>query len=121
MTYRQRCTILFLVDTSIILMAVLCSWFLIFEHINEFIFPIFLSSIAILVSYHVFAVKWKLYKKVWEYASIGELVIILKIVTFSVFIAMLVHQVTLQEIYVRFLCIICLFLISFIGGSRFFW
>src|SRR5699024_6054375 len=55
------------------------------------------------------------------YASIGELVIILKIVTFSVFIAMLVHQVTLQEIYVRFLCIICLFLISFIGGSRFFW
>lgn len=41
------------------------------------------SSVALLLGYHLFAFVYNLYKKAWEYASIGELVGIVKAVTLS--------------------------------------
>src|SRR5699024_1935161 len=101
MTYRQRITLLFLVDTCIVFTAVLISWLLIFPYMNIFTFPIIISSVAILFSYHLFAVTFKLYKKVWEYASIGELLIILKIISYSIMITVVAQLAMIQTVYFR--------------------
>src|SRR5699024_9073543 len=52
---------------------------------------------------------------------VGELLIILKIALYSIFVGLVVQQVIFQEIYFRFLAVIMLLHILFIGGSRFIW
>ncbi len=76
---------------------------------------------TLLISHHFLSLFYKLYKKAWEYASIGELLIILKTVTFSIAIVALLQQVAFQEIHLRLLTIIWLLQMGMIGGSRFSW
>ena len=54
------------------------------QHVDVFISPIIIMAIVILFSHHVFSLRLNLYKKAWEYASIGELIIIFKVVTYSI-------------------------------------
>ena len=74
-----------------------------------------------LLGHHFFASIYKLYKKAWEYASIGELLIIFKAVTFSIMTAALVQQIILQDVYFRILAVTWMLHILLIGGSRFCW
>ena len=79
------------------------------------------SSLALILSHHIFSFRYKLYKKAWEYASIGELFIIFKVVTFSILIAALVQQILIGEIFFRLLAVTWSLHLLFIGGSRFCW
>lgn len=79
------------------------------------------SSLALLISHHVFAFIYRLYHKVWEYASIGEVMTIFKSVTLSVATAAVVQLVVNGNIYVRVLFITWLLHICLIGGSRLSW
>ena len=62
-----------------------------------------------------------MYKKAWEYASIGELLIIFKAITLSVVTTALVQKVVVHEVYFRLLAITWMIHILLIGGSRFIW
>lgn len=121
MTYRQRLSFFILIDSCIVLMAIFFSQFLVGATIYVVTFSIILTSITILLSHHLFSFRFNLYKKVWEYASVGELVIILKTVTLSILMAAVVQQLVLEEISFRLLIATWILHLLLIGGSRFCW
>ncbi|ETI67572.1 polysaccharide biosynthesis protein [Neobacillus vireti] len=121
MTYRQRLSLLILIDSCIVLTAIFFSRFLVNATFNVITFSIVLSSLVILLSHHFFSFLFHLYKKAWEYASVGEVISILKAVTFSILVAAFVQQLVIYEIQFRLLAVTWLLNMSLIGGSRFGW
>lgn len=121
MTYQQRISLFLLIDTIIVLTAIFIGCFLVYESFNVINYPIVLSCAAILISHYFFSFHFHLYKKSWEYASIGELVIILKTVTASIIISAIVQGMIIGEIFYRLLVVTCLLHMILIGGSRFCW
>ncbi|PFP29488.1 hypothetical protein COJ96_10075 [Bacillus sp. AFS073361] len=121
MTYRQRLSLFIFIDSCIVLTAIFFSRFLVNGTFAVVTFPIVLSSVVILLSHYFLSFKVHLYKKAWEYASIGELLSILKVITISILIAAIVQQFIIQEIQYRLLTVTWLLNMSFIGGSRFCW
>ncbi|MGE7602892.1 polysaccharide biosynthesis protein [Peribacillus sp. NPDC097675] len=121
MTYRQRLSLFILIDSCIVISAIFLGRFLVNASIYVFTIPIVLSSITLLLSHHLFAISFHLYKKAWEYASIGELVIIFRTVSASIFLTGLLQALLFQEVFYRLLAVTWLLHILLIGGSRFFW
>ncbi|MEH7249112.1 nucleoside-diphosphate sugar epimerase/dehydratase [Neobacillus niacini] len=121
MTYRQRISLFIFIDSCIVLTAIFFSQFLVGGTFNVITFPIVISSIVILLSHYFLSFLYKLYKKAWEFASVGELLVIFKVVTFSIIIAAIVQQLVVQEIYFRLLTVTWLLNLFFIGCSRLSW
>ena len=121
MTYRQRLSFFILIDSCIVLTAIYFSQFLVGATLHVITSSIVLSSAVILVSHHLFSFRFNLYKKVWEYASIGELVVILQTVTFSILMAVVFQQLILKEISFRLLMATWILHLLLLGGSRFCW
>jgi FlaA1/EpsC-like NDP-sugar epimerase len=80
-----------------------------------------ITSATLLASYHIFASIYKLYHRAWQYASVGELVAIVKVVTISTMITMLMQKSAFGNTYVRALMITWMIHLLLIGGSRFSW
>ncbi|WP_433957063.1 polysaccharide biosynthesis protein [Cytobacillus horneckiae] len=78
------------------------------------------TAAILLLCHYVFFSCFKLYKKVWTYASVNELLIILKATTLSMVITSFMLQYIKPGFYIRELIITWIFYITFIGGSRFF-
>ena len=121
MTYRQRLSLFTFVDTCIVLTVIFLSGILVNANFDVITLPIVASSLAIVISHHIFSFRYKLYKKAWEYASIGELLIIFKVVTLSILLAALVQQILMGEIFYRLLFVTWSLHLLCIGGSRFCW
>lgn len=121
MSYKRRLIYLILVDSLIVLTAIYFSNFILLPKKNIISMPLLISSITLLIGHHTFAYIYKLYKRAWEYASIGELIAIFKAVTFSILITALVQMINIQDIYFRTLAITWMIHILLIGGSRFSW
>jgi FlaA1/EpsC-like NDP-sugar epimerase len=121
MTYKQRISFFIFVDSCFVILAVYFSSFLVNATVNVITLPIIITSISILLSHHLFSFNFKLYKKAWEYASIGELLIIFKVVTCSITVSGIFQQLILSDIFFRLLGVTWLLHILLIGGSRFFW
>ncbi|WP_040203809.1 polysaccharide biosynthesis protein [Neobacillus jeddahensis] len=119
MTYRQRLSVFFLIDSFIVLTAIFISRFLVNATIYVISIPIIVTALTILVSHHLFSIYWKLYKKVWVYASTGELIIIFKIVSSSIIMASIFQKIFLDEIYFRLLVVTWFLHMFLLGGSRF--
>ncbi|WP_078545738.1 polysaccharide biosynthesis protein [Litchfieldia alkalitelluris] len=121
MTYRQRLSFLLFIDSFIILTAIFFSRFLVSADIHVITLSMVVSAASLFISHHFFSFFYKLYKKAWEYASIGELFIIFKAITFSVITTAIVQQIVLQHIHVRLLAITWMIHMLLIGGSRLVW
>ena len=121
MTYSQRLSLFIFIDSCIVLTAIFISRFLVDATIYVITFPIVISSLTILLGHHFFSFTFNLYKKSWEYASIGELLIILKVVSYSIFSAMIIQQIVMQKSYFRLFAVVWLLHMLLIGGSRFMW
>lgn len=121
MNYKQRLAFLIGVDSLIVLSAIFISRYLVSVPLDLFSTPLIITSIALLMSHHLFALAYKLYKRAWEYASVGELIAITKAVTLSIAAASVVQLIFLQEVYIRLLIVTWMLHVLFIGGSRFCW
>lgn len=121
MTYSQRISLFIIIDSIIVLTCIFFSRFLVDASFNVITLSTIVSSITLLLTHHVFAYKYKLYKKAWEYASVKELVIICKAITVSIISAAIVQQLITGETYFRLLAVTWMLHILLIGGSRFFW
>ncbi|WP_424767271.1 polysaccharide biosynthesis protein [Paenibacillus sp. sgz302251] len=121
MTFRQRLSLLILIDSFIVLTAIFFSRFLLDASLDVFTIPIVISSITLLVSHHFFSFYYKLYKKAWEYASVGELLIISKAVSLSIMSAGVIQQIFVQDVYFRLLAVTWMIHMLLIGGSRLCW
>ncbi|RDW20399.1 polysaccharide biosynthesis protein [Oceanobacillus chungangensis] len=121
MTYRQRISLFIIVDSCIVLSAIFISMYLASINLQIGSHPSLVAMLTILFCHHLFSTKYKLYKKVWEYASIQELLIILKVVSFSVISAMVIQLLLFQEVQFKLFIVTWLLHMCFIGGSRFIW
>ncbi|MFZ3588956.1 polysaccharide biosynthesis protein [Bacillus sp. DJP31] len=122
MTYRKRLAFLIAVDSIIVLAAIYISYFLLHPNFTRFsITALAITSVTLLVSHHVFASVYHLYKKAWEYASIPELIAIGKSVTLSIMMAGIVQLLVFQDLHSRRLVIAWMIHMILIGGSRFIW
>jgi FlaA1/EpsC-like NDP-sugar epimerase len=121
MTYKQRMSLFLLIDSCIVVTAVYFSLFLVSADLHVITSSVSLSAMALIVSHHFFALRLNLYKKVWEYASVGELIIIFNVVTCSIIITGIFQQFILKETQFRLLLVTWLLHMLLIGGSRFCW
>ncbi|KQL42440.1 hypothetical protein AN960_00300 [Bacillus sp. FJAT-25509] len=122
MSYQKRISLLAFLDSIIVLTSVYLSYWFLYPNIFDDIPPfLIIGSVTILICHHIFAFYYKLYKKSWEYASVGELFHIFKAVSFSIAITAIVQLVFTNGIYIRVLMITWMLHILLIGGSRFVW
>lgn len=81
-----------------------------------------LSSLILLISHHVFAQIFDLYHRAWEYASVSELILIVKAVTGSIVATGIIVSIfTLQPPFLRLYFITWMMHLLLIGGSRLSW
>ncbi|AEH52401.1 polysaccharide biosynthesis protein [Heyndrickxia coagulans] len=122
MSLKKQLPILMLLDSAIVLCAVFAGYFILNPYMNVYTQPmLWVSSLTLLISYHFFAFRYRLYQKAWEYASIGELTAIIKAVTFAAVITAVVQFIAVHNIYLRVLAITWMIHILLIGSSRFSW
>ncbi|WP_379137785.1 polysaccharide biosynthesis protein [Paenibacillus sp. sgz500958] len=121
MIKKRRLPILMIMDSLIVLTAIFFSSFLVNASLHVFTVPVVAGSITLLLSHHVFAVVYHIYKKAWEYASVNEMMLIAKIVTYSIITVSIVQYVISGQIPFRLLMTTWMLHILLIGGSRFCW
>ncbi|MCA0987032.1 polysaccharide biosynthesis protein [Alkalihalobacillus algicola] len=110
-----------LLDSVIVFTSVYISTISLFPVSEVFTIPLLVISITLILSHHIFAHYYKMYKRAWEYASIGELIIILKAVSLSVIVAALCQYVFMQDIFFRVLASTWMIQLFLISGTRFSW
>lgn len=120
LTYPKRLALLVVVDTLIVAFSIFASAYLTYNQLVDWK-SIVATSIILLLSHHILALYFGLYRKAWEYASIGELVTIFNVVGLSIGVAAIGQLVVLDQIMVRALLATFMLHILFIGGSRFAW
>ncbi|MEM4997266.1 nucleoside-diphosphate sugar epimerase/dehydratase [Priestia sp. SB1] len=122
MVYSKRVSLLMGMDSLIVLFSIFSGYYILNPYVNTYSLEmITISSLTLLISHHVFAFIYRLYHKAWEYASVGELVTIVKAITLSLGTAALVQLLVSGHVYVRVLFITWLLHMCLIGGSRFSW
>lgn len=121
MTYKQRLSVFILLDSCIVFTAIYVSMFLVNASIYVLTIPVLINSFIILGCHLFFSIMLHLYKKAWEYASVGELIIIFKVVTYSIISSIILQEIIFQSIQFRMLVVTWLLNLLFIGGSRFVW
>ncbi|WP_117168482.1 polysaccharide biosynthesis protein [Paraliobacillus sediminis] len=123
MSYRKRMTFLIILDSIIVATAIFVASWLVYPSSDVWSMDtIIISSISLLFFHHLYAMLYKLYHKVWSYASVGELISIVKAITLSIVSTAIIQLLTNDfTIYRRAFVITWMLHIIFIGGSRFFW
>ncbi|WHY00424.1 nucleoside-diphosphate sugar epimerase/dehydratase [Neobacillus sp. DY30] len=122
MTYKKRLTTLALLDSIIVLTAIYISyWTIDPTKITFDVQMVTVTAITLLVCHHLFASFYHLYNKAWQYASVGELIAIVKAVTFSILVTSAMQLMVFNHTYVRALMITWMLHVILIGGSRFSW
>jgi FlaA1/EpsC-like NDP-sugar epimerase len=121
-TYKTRLVTLGLLDSLLVLSALYLSYYQLHPSIIIDSYElIIISGFTLVVSHHIFASYYRLYNKAWEYASVGELLAIVKAVTFAVLITAFVQYIVHLEIYFRAILTTWMLYVLAIGGSRFVW
>lgn len=120
---RQRLFILTAIDSLIVSLSIFLGYFIL-KPFYEF-YPIkflILSSAILLISHFGTAYFFGLYHRAWEYASISELMIIVRSITTSILItATIVSLILWTHLFIRLYFITWMLHLIFIGGSRMFW
>ncbi len=121
MGYKQRLGLLVSVDSLIVVFSIYFGYWLLVSTTNMFPTAIIVSSIALFIAHHVFAHLFKLYKRVWQYASIQELLAIFAAVSLSVAAVGVIQLIGYQTVFARTLLVTWMLHILLIGASRFSW
>ncbi|MBH5317310.1 polysaccharide biosynthesis protein [Paenibacillus sp. GSMTC-2017] len=120
MTYRSRRSLLLLLDSLIVILALyISSWLLDFAQTSSNTF--YIQAGALLLFHHCFFLYFKLYKKAWEYASVGELVIIVKAIGLTFLSTGLVQLLVMGDLQLKLLSVTWMIHVLLIGGSRLVW
>lgn len=111
-----------MIDSLIVLTSIYLGYWLVNPSEDLLSAPaLFISSITLLISHHIFAGLYRLYNKAWEYAGIDEMITIFKAVTLSILLTGIIQKVFVDMIYLRALVVTWLLHMTLIGGSRFVW
>ena len=119
MSIQKRYIFYILLDSFIVITTIFLSNFILLPRNPIITLPLLISAVTLIITHHILSYIFKLYKSSLEYASIREMIIILKTVTFSILVLSFVQFYFLQDIYLRTLTITWMSHILLIGGSRF--
>ncbi|WP_432717510.1 nucleoside-diphosphate sugar epimerase/dehydratase [Staphylococcus equorum] len=120
---RLRFFILICIDSFIVTFSVFLGYSILEPYFSVYsIDLLLLSSIVLLISHHVFAYVFNLYHRAWEYASVSELMSVVKAVTSSIIVTIIiVRLITGENPFLRLYFITWMMHLLLIGGSRLFW
>lgn len=120
---RLRFLILIIVDSLIVTFSVFLGYLILEPFFHAYsIDLLLLSSIILLISHHIFAYIFNLYHRAWEYASVSELMSIVKAVTSSIVSTLILVSLIVKESpFLRLYFITWMMHLLLIGGSRLFW
>ncbi|MBA4538044.1 polysaccharide biosynthesis protein [Bacillus aquiflavi] len=122
MTYRARMFSLVCIDSAIVLVSIFMSHFILNPLSSYDVTDmIIVTSLTLLITHHVFSYVFGLYRRVWRYASMEELVGLFSVVTSSVIITAIVQKIFFNNIYARGLTLTYMLHILLLGGVRFWW
>lgn len=123
MFVRRRVLMFALLDTLIVVISIFLSKILVYPGLEseEVFFNMVISAGVLGFSHHFFAWFYRLYTRAWEYASVGELIVIFKAVSLSILMTILTQYFFFDGIYIRMLMVTWMLHILLIGGSRFLW
>ncbi|SDB81114.1 NDP-sugar epimerase, includes UDP-GlcNAc-inverting 4,6-dehydratase FlaA1 and capsular polysaccharide biosynthesis protein EpsC [Pelagirhabdus alkalitolerans] len=123
MNYRNRMVSLVLLDSVIVMAAIVVASWVVYPVMGVWSnTTVLVSAIALLIFHHLYAVGFKLYHKVWSYASVNELKAIVYSVTLAVVSTGLIQFIINDfSVYRRALVVTWLLHVTFLGGSRFAW
>ena len=120
---RLRLIMLIILDSVIVTFSVFLGYIILEPYFESYnIDLLILASIILLISHHVFAALFNLYHRAWEYASVNELMLVVKAVSFSVLTTLIVVSlITGSSPFFRLYFITWMMHLILIGGSRLFW
>lgn len=122
MTAKKRLMFLIILDSIIVSLSVFFCYSIIFpffkgNQLNDLI----VYSVILLLSHHLFAYIFNLYHRAWEYASINELMAIVKGVTASILLTSVLAFIINGQVFIRLIFITWMMHLILIGGSRISW
>ncbi len=122
MTAKKRLMFLIILDSIIVSLSVFFCYSIIFpffkgNQLNDLI----VYSVILLLSHHLFAYIFNLYHRAWEYASINELMAIVKGVTASILLTSVLALIINEQVFIRLIFITWMMHLILIGGSRISW
>ncbi|MEB8068892.1 polysaccharide biosynthesis protein [Mammaliicoccus fleurettii] len=120
---KQRLMMLLVIDSLIVTFSVFLGYYILEPFFVGYSNKVLiLSSLILLISHHVFAQIFDLYHRAWEYASVSELILIVKAVTGSIVATGLIVPIfTQQAPFLRLYFITWMMHLLLIGGSRLSW
>ncbi|PYZ96011.1 hypothetical protein CR205_16705 [Alteribacter lacisalsi] len=121
MSYKTRLGLLMTVDSIIVMFSIYVGYWMLSASSEMVPTVIVASSVALLISHHIFAYYFKLYQRVWQYASIQELSAIFKAITLSIVVVGIMLLIAYQGLFIRTLLVTWMLHILLIGASRFSW
>ncbi|BAH17377.1 polysaccharide biosynthesis protein [Macrococcoides caseolyticum] len=122
MTAKKRLMFLIFLDSIIVSLSVFFCYSIIFpffkgNQLNDLL----VYSVLLLLSHHLFAYIFNLYHRAWEYASINELLAIVKGVTASIILTSILSLIINGQVFIRLIFITWMMHLILIGGSRISW
>ncbi|WP_436938575.1 polysaccharide biosynthesis protein [Staphylococcus xylosus] len=119
----MRFLILINIDSLIVTFSVFLGYSILEPYFQGYYIELLiLSSFILLISHHIFAYVFNLYHRAWEYASVSELISVVKAVTSSIIITIIiVTLITMESPFLRLYFITWMMHLLLIGGSRLFW
>lgn len=122
MNSKFRLLLLVLIDSVIVSLAIFLGYYILQPFFVKYDFQMLLTySIILLISHHIFAYLFNLYNRAWEYASIREMMAIVKGVTSSIIITALITYLIYDHVFYRLILITWMMNLILIGGSRISW
>ncbi len=122
MTAKKRLMFLIVLDSIIVSLSVFFCYSIIFpffkgDQLNDLL----VYSVILLLSHHLFAYIFNLYHRAWEYASINELMAIVKGVSASILLTSILAFIINGHVFIRLIFITWMMHLILIGGSRISW
>lgn len=120
---KQKLLMLLFIDSLIVTFSVFLGYYILEPFFKGYSIKVLvLSSLILLISHHVLAQIFDLYHRAWEYASVSELMLIVKAVTGSIVATGIIVSIfTLQPPFLRLYFITWMMHLLLIGGSRLSW
>lgn len=120
---KMRFLILIIIDSLIVTFSIFLGYSILEPYFNGYSIDLLIvASIILLISHHIFAYVFNLYHRAWEYASVSELMSVVKAVTSSIITTIiLVILITMESPFLRLYFITWMMHLLLIGGSRLFW
>ena len=119
MNNRLKILLLFVLDSIIVLGSVFLSFRLVTEGLIRNIYALTVTALLSLTAYYVFSYFLNLYWRDWEYASVYEVITVVKCVSAAVIVSTVAGIVWFKTLVTwQFVVVLWLLLVCAVGGVR---